>query len=418
MEKPSYLYGTIHIRDDRAFQFGDSVIPKFSSCKVFAGEIVLDQASQAKIMDLIFMQGDTTLDMLLNETDYKIVKAYADKNLGPMAGMVDKIKPLFTSAMMSELLVNSDKPQTLDEYFQKLALEKGMKVKGVESVEEQMGAIDKIPLKEQATMLVEGLKEGDKDAGLMEEMIGIYTSQDLDALLTFVNKNQVSQEFNKAILTERNKLMTSRIKKWIKDEPYFIGVGAAHLPGNEGVIQKLRMEGFKVRPVVSTRTLPAAETKPEERAGWFDYTSYDKVFQVSMPGMPTIKYDTLNPENKVITAMYMDQDSGLVYMLNSFEAPTGVLKANGKKFFDNLLIKLTGDKKNKLVYRRNIDFPGGQAMEAEVKMMMGKLMKVRLYMKGGKAVQLMVAGDKTSLASSSVMKFLNSLKFNPEQNAK
>jgi hypothetical protein len=40
-------------------------------------------------------------------------------------------------------------------------------------------------------------------------------------------------------------------------------------------------------------------------------------------------------------------------------------------------------------------------------------MRVRLSMKGDKAVQLMVAGSKETLASASVKKFLNSLKFNP-----
>jgi uncharacterized protein len=413
IKKPSYLYGTIHIRDNRVFQFGDSVMPRFFSCQNFAGEIVLDQASQAKIMEMIFMPADTTLDMLLNKSDYLIVKAYAEKNMGQMAGIVDKIKPLFTSAMISELLINNDKPRTLDEYFQKIALEKGMKVKGVETVEEQMSAIDKIPLKEQAHMLVEGLKEEKNDDALMEEMINIYIHQDLDELLRFLKRNEVSQEFNKAILLERNKLMTSRIKAWIKEETYFIGVGAAHLPGNKGVIEQLRKEGFKVRPVFSTHILPAKETKPEERAGWVEYTSLDKSFQIDLPGMPTIKYDTLDPANKVITAMYMDQDSGLVYMLSTFDVPQGTLKSDGNKYFDNLISKLTRDRNNKLVYRKKIDFPQGEAMEAEVKMMMGKLMKVRLYLKEDKAVQLMVAGDKASLASASANKFINSLKFKP-----
>jgi hypothetical protein len=245
----------------------------------------------------------------------------------------------------------------------------------------------------------------------MEEMISIYVRQDLDELLLFLKRNEVSQEFNKAILLERNKLMTSRIKSWVTEATYFVGVGAAHLPGPDGVVEMLRKEGFTVRPVFSSRILPAPVTNSEEKAGWVEYTSFDKSYQVNLPGMPTISYDTLDPENRVVTAMYMDQDSGLVYMLSSFDAPKGTLRLNGKRYFDNLVRKMTGGKKSKLIYRKKIDFPGGEAMEAEAKLMEEKFMKVRLYLKGDKAVQLMVAGSKSSLESVPAQKFITSLKF-------
>src|SRR6478672_5891014 len=72
LNKPSYLYGTIHIKDKRAFHLGDSVMPAFNACQSFAGEIVLDAGNQSKIMGMIFMSGDTTLDMLLSKQDYKL----------------------------------------------------------------------------------------------------------------------------------------------------------------------------------------------------------------------------------------------------------------------------------------------------------------------------------------------------------
>src|SRR5436190_9881602 len=71
LSNPSYLYGTIHIKDKRAFQLGNAVIPSFNSCTTFAGEIVLDNNNQSKLIGLVFMGGDTTLDMLLSKEDYK-----------------------------------------------------------------------------------------------------------------------------------------------------------------------------------------------------------------------------------------------------------------------------------------------------------------------------------------------------------
>ena len=42
----SYLYGTVHSKDDRAFQFGDSVLPALDRCAIAAGE--LDELLKAR----------------------------------------------------------------------------------------------------------------------------------------------------------------------------------------------------------------------------------------------------------------------------------------------------------------------------------------------------------------------------------
>ena len=37
VERASYLYGTVHSRDQRAYQFGDSVLPALDRCAIVAG---------------------------------------------------------------------------------------------------------------------------------------------------------------------------------------------------------------------------------------------------------------------------------------------------------------------------------------------------------------------------------------------
>jgi uncharacterized protein YbaP (TraB family) len=44
LEKPSFLYGTMHLGDDRIYQFNDSLMPLFNQGDVFAGEIILEQS--------------------------------------------------------------------------------------------------------------------------------------------------------------------------------------------------------------------------------------------------------------------------------------------------------------------------------------------------------------------------------------
>jgi uncharacterized protein len=257
LEKPSYLYGTMHLKDKRVFNFGDSVMVKFSQCNAFAGEVIFDKeaikSNAASLRASMMMPGDTTLKLLLGRADYKMVKKAARKRLGVLAFVINKIKPIYSSMLISEPALKKDESKVLDEYFQDLAASKKMKLIGIESIEEQLSALDKIPLREQADMLVEELKADHSVEQEMEGMISLYCSGNLDSLLTLMNlRGMMSENFNDALLLKRNYVMAERIGIFIKDHHAFIGIGAAHLPGKEGVIELLRAQGFTVRPVYSS----------------------------------------------------------------------------------------------------------------------------------------------------------------------
>ncbi|MFL5727936.1 MAG: TraB/GumN family protein, partial [Cytophagaceae bacterium] len=416
LRKPSYVYGTIHIRDNRAFQLGTSVMPSFDSCSSFAGEIVLDPSSQAKVMGLIFMKGDTTLDMLLTKQDYKFVKDYAEKRLGVIASMVDKIKPMFTSSMINELDIKQDNAITLDEYFQKLAAEKNMNVVGIETMEEQVAAIDKIPLKQQAKLLVSGMKDQKSDAGMIEKMIRLYSAQNLDSLAILVNEYDTTDAFNSALILERNKIMASRIGHMIEKGPVFIGIGAAHLPGKNGVIELLKSQGFDVVPVYSSGKadapkLTSSSNAVENDKAWQQYEEED-YFGVLLPGKPAMRYDTLKTSSdRIITATCLDTASAQLFVVNSFSASGKSLEKKKEDYFDELIARLTKDKNSKVIYKKKIHTPAGEAMEAEVKMMLGQILRIRVYTKDNKAVQLMTGGTKKVVESERAEKFFNSFHF-------
>jgi uncharacterized protein len=251
LEKPSFLYGTMHVKDKRVFQFGDSVLPNFNRCKTYAGEMIMEEMDPMAMMGMLMMPGDSTLEVLLTKKDYEFVKRYADKKLGAMGAMIDQVKPIFTAALLTEMTMQQDSSQSLDEYLQQLAEEKAMKVVGIESMEEQMDALNSISLKEQAQILLQAMQEGDKSANNFDKMMELYIKQDLDGLLKLMNDSEMTDIFNKSIILKRNYVMAERITKMIMSQSSFIGIGAAHLPGKEGVIELLRSKGYTVRPVFS-----------------------------------------------------------------------------------------------------------------------------------------------------------------------
>ncbi len=78
----------------------------------------------------------------------------------------------------------------------------------------------------------------------------IYKSQNLDSLYILVQQDGgMIQEKEASFLGQRNKNWIPKIENNIKNGQVFIAVGAAHLPGENGVIQLLRNKGYKVTAI-------------------------------------------------------------------------------------------------------------------------------------------------------------------------
>ena len=253
LKAPSYLFGTMHVKDKRAFQFHDSLMLKLKSCETFAGEIVLDKAAAKEVSSDILLPQGKELKNLLTPKEYKKVKKFCNKNIGVMSLLINKIKPVFTSALISESMLESDMPKALDEYLQDKAKDSKLNVKGLETIQEQMSVLNELSLEEQAKMLVEQINNIDDEKKEMQRIANVYASQNLDSIYSFVQTPEMQGEFGDALIKDRNLIMVNRLEKLIRSETTFCAIGAAHLPGENGVLNLLKQKGYKLRAIVKTK---------------------------------------------------------------------------------------------------------------------------------------------------------------------
>jgi len=246
----SYLYGTIHIRDKRVFELGDSTYNAINRSKALFGELNLhDKAAMKEHASDILMPAGATLESLLSAEDYALVKKYCKKHIGVYALLMNKIKPIYLSAVISEDLLKKEEKKPLDLYLQDYAVKQGKAIGGIETFEEQIKVLDMLSIQEQADMLVEQVKNIEEEKKLMEYMLQLYLSESLDSLEILVQQDTLSAEFNEALLDARNNVMAQRMETQMKKQSTFFAVGAAHLPGQKGLVLLLRKEGYTVRPV-------------------------------------------------------------------------------------------------------------------------------------------------------------------------
>jgi len=248
LSKPSYIFGTIHIQDRRVFSFRPVVEEKLKLCEAFAMEMLLDEVAQDKLKKAILMV-DTTLDQLLSNDDYEKLDSIFIQKTGISIHLFNSTKPFFISSELGDQFITKDMPDHLDIYLLKIARENGKKIIGIETFEEQVETVDKIPLKEQAEML---LKSADDTADLeikYNELLKTYLDADLDKMIELSKDTALPLQFSKIFVEERNVRMANRIAKFIRKQSTFCAFGAAHFGGSNGVIALLRKKGYTVNPV-------------------------------------------------------------------------------------------------------------------------------------------------------------------------
>jgi len=152
--------------------------------------------------------------------------------------------------MAVEMSNNGDKP-VLDNLLSNIADSLGLQLKGLETIDEQLGAIDQIPLEKQAESLkyyVDHYEERDEGAG---KMFQAYADQNVQQILEIVNEdNEEFKLIEKPLIIERNKNMHQRLLKYLeRGDSVFCAVGLLHLIGETGLILELREDGYKVSPI-------------------------------------------------------------------------------------------------------------------------------------------------------------------------
>lgn len=247
----SYLYGTLHSRDQRVFRFHDSVWVAYAACDLVAGELEMGETRRLvpTAMDAMFIPGGRSLDQLYGKREYARLALALKERLGPLAPLTMRLQPFYTMALLSELELGNDSAEVLDAWWQSKARREGRDVIGLETMEEQLAAVRRIPLRTQARLLL-ALATDTAHAGSMDEALSCYSRADLSGLMKLMERDGLPEHADKALLDERNARMAGRLDQRIQQgRRVFVTVGAAHLPGPKGLIADLRARGYRVRAV-------------------------------------------------------------------------------------------------------------------------------------------------------------------------
>jgi uncharacterized protein YbaP (TraB family) len=311
MQKPSYLYGTMHLKDRRLFFFGDSVYKSIETAEGFAMEL-----DPNEMMDSLFTKmgkGDTTtlLRKLLDEKKFKSVSKKLEKKFGMPADKISRKKLIEERENWYYNIHKSDDMKSVvDLYLYDIAHKQGKWVGGIEDVNDQFGIKDELGKDVNIAEYVDDDNE-EKKKDYLEKMISIYADQDLEELDLWVSGSQ-SQKSKDLLLVNRNIKMAYRMDSLAHVRTSFFAVGAAHLPGESGLISLLQSKGFSVTPVFSSKKItPEKYVYDAKEIPWVKFSEPEGAYSVEMPAKPS---DLKTQGGEVNFKIYADLVSNTVYM--------------------------------------------------------------------------------------------------------
>lgn len=251
LDKPSYLFGTIHLLCPEDLLVSESVKTALKNTEQLVLEIDLDDPTvMQKIQrSMIYTDGTTARNYLDNE-EYAMVATFFNDSLGMPFEQMQVIKPFYLSSMTIMHFLGCQ-PASWETELIKLATADQKETIGIERVEDQTGIIEALPLHIKKTMLLETITEYAKTKMMFEQMILKYKEQDIDALQKMVEEYMSDDyaHFERDLIEKRNKNWIGKIEENASSKPSFFAFGAGHLAGKKGVINLLRKAGYIVSPV-------------------------------------------------------------------------------------------------------------------------------------------------------------------------
>ena len=249
LQKPSYIYGTIHIMPKKQFAISESITTALKECDALVMEVDINMDLKTKIdaaQRSMLPNGKTIADITSAENAQKIRQFCIDSLHWKESKYVrmSRLTPFFLTSIILQDLIGKSKSFEVE--LNKFAEKNKMTTLGLETIQMQMDLVNDVPYEEQIKLLLEGLTTNNSE---YNTMLNCYLKQDLNKLGELMNDAELSPEFNANFLVKRNQNWIPQISKMVQEKPIFIAVGAGHLPGEQGVLKLLQEAGYTVTPI-------------------------------------------------------------------------------------------------------------------------------------------------------------------------
>lgn len=249
-----YLLGSIHLLRQQDHPLPGAIDLVYDDVDVIVMELDMDDLDfvdvTATFRELGVLDDATRLSDLLGDELYAQASAAAEATDIPLQ-LLQNSEPWLAAITVQELLamrVGFDGSLGVEQYLGDKAGSDGKPILGLESVAEQLSFLDGLPIDAQNKWLVHSLVDGLRIEMLVDQLVRAWRAGDIDYLeRELIHEAKMSPEVHDALLLQRNRNWIDKIMNYLDDdEDYLVVVGAAHLVGEDGVVDLLAKRGVRI----------------------------------------------------------------------------------------------------------------------------------------------------------------------------
>ena len=268
-----WLFGTIHVGDDRTGFLPQEIYDAFDAADALAIECDTqafeekseeDEELQEQVSDLYYYSdGTTTKDHItdpeLYEAALRLLKATGGYNMNS-----EYLKPHLWENLFDNFFMSQSHgicgEKGVEERLVERAHDQEKPIREVESVIEQMEVLTGYSDELQEHMLAESVEDGGVDYWVgLDKLYNMWCEGDEAALIEYLKddtsemteeEQKLYEEYNNAMSVNRNAGMLEVAKEYLESgDVVFYAVGLAHLLAEDGLVNTLREAGYTVELV-------------------------------------------------------------------------------------------------------------------------------------------------------------------------
>jgi uncharacterized protein YbaP (TraB family) len=251
-QPPAYLFGTIHSEDPEVLDLPAAVTEAIAASNSIVLEILMDaDAMKYSSTAMLMMDGRLLADVIGLPLYEQVAVAIETRGIPDL--VLNHMKPWAAAVTLSTPALKTG--EVLDRVLYQDAVQQGKAVYGLETLQEQLGLFDSMPEADQIALLRDAVDNFPELAAMQAALLAAYKQRDLGGLLAIYEASmqggdqRLAEDFQRRLVDDRNQRMVERMQPYLQQGKAFVAVGALHLPGKTGLLERLQQQGYTVTRV-------------------------------------------------------------------------------------------------------------------------------------------------------------------------
>ena len=257
-KQKSYILATNRLVEMQFLDTIPNVFKCFGRCKKVVTEFAMqDYEALAALRQAASLPDSIKLSNFYTDKEYEYIDNSLRVNLNMGLDKLCRMKPAYLTEMFRTELMKQwlkyDEQKSMEGFFESVAGERNMPVVGLDNIGETMYMLfDREPFHWQCKELLKVIEYRENEVKQERAIKEMYLTGRLTDIAFQVeapdNKSSISYS-DYQVYCQRNQQWVKRLQPILAEGGAFITLNAIYLGGDKGLLQQLRVAGYRVRPV-------------------------------------------------------------------------------------------------------------------------------------------------------------------------